>query len=97
MLFHGYTSKHCALESVCPRRVVAVLAGPGSFPDRSASVLGEPALCAIVESARAWRERMWVALVDLVRASIERKKLATVPGPAKKKRRARPRSHDVQS
>ena len=50
--------------------VAVFLAGAELLPDCSASVLGEPVLCAIVESARAWRESMWVALVDLVRANI---------------------------
>jgi hypothetical protein len=74
---HGYTSIHSVPElanGVCLRRVAAVLPGARSLPDFSASVLDEPVLCSIVESARAWRESMWVALVDLrlVRVSIER-------------------------
>jgi len=58
-------ASHCFL---C--RIVVGSSGMGSLLDRSASVLGELALCAIAESARAWRENMWAALVDLVRASI---------------------------
>ena len=71
--FHGNTNRLSALEFatwIC--RVAAVLAGAGSLLDCSASVLGDPVLCVIVDSARAWRESMWAALVDLVRASIER-------------------------
>jgi hypothetical protein len=71
--FHGYTSIHSVLELaswVCLRRVAAVLGDTSSLLDCSASVLGEPVLCSIVESARAWRESMWTALVDLVRANI---------------------------
>jgi hypothetical protein len=51
-------------------RVVASLSGAGRLLDCSESALGEPALCATVDSARAWRRSMWAALVDLGRASI---------------------------
>ena len=69
--FHGCTNMHSALESVtrvC--RVFAGLSGAGSLLKGSRSTLGEPALCATAESARAWRRSIWAALVGLGRASI---------------------------
>ena len=97
-LLHGITSIHSALD------IAAVLAGAESEMDCSASVLGEPvvsALCGIVDSARAWRESMWAALIDLVRVSIifgevellVDQNLVTAPA----RRPPRPRSHDVKS
>ena len=83
--FHGYTIIHSALELVC---IATVSTSTGSLLDRSASGLSEPELCGIVESARAWRESMLAALVDLVRANIGEVWSETVNCPPARRRRA---------
>jgi hypothetical protein len=67
ILLQGYTNMHSASDLASR---VAILPGGRLLITRSESALGEPALCAAVERARAWRQSMWAALVDLGRASI---------------------------
>jgi hypothetical protein len=68
---HGCTNMHSALELVTRvGRVSAGLSRTGALLKCSRSMLGEPALCATAESARAWRRSICAVLLDLGRDSI---------------------------
>jgi len=73
ILFHGYTTKHSALDFASRIRRgrgagVSSLSCAG-LPRDLAAASEEPALCATAERARAWRENRWAALVVLERAN----------------------------